>query len=489
MAKIMLVEDDNNLREIYGARLLAEGHEIVAAKDGEEALALAVKEKPELIISDVMMPRISGFDMLDILRNAPETKNTKVIMMTALSQAEDKARADKLGADRYLVKSQVTLEDVAKAVNDVLAGTPATSIEGASGAQTTDPTPVVGVASATPTPATSPAPAQEPVSVATPPAVVPDPIQTPPLSPTMAAPVTAPTNPVPQPPVAAASTPTPEPTSTLPSMSTPPAPVDTSTPPVDPAPTTTPPAIGQTPTTNPVSLDPPLSTLAPDPSTAIPPPPPITPAQPVTATPPAPTPSIPAPEPATTPSVAPPLNPPTPTSDTPIKVELPAPPAELLNPTTPSTATENPVADTGGIPSVGPNLAEALQQEATDSDKAPTSDTGSLTPEAPSIVNGAEDQGIIKPTMPKPEEQPDEPPSRAEPHTPENPLDDTPKKKVIEPINDLTKKPDLAALAAAEEGTGTVLNPGGEAVVAPAQSTEDTPPATPAVDDHSKIAL
>ena len=124
MAKIMLVEDDNNLREIYGARLLAEGHEIVTAKDGEEALAIAVKEKPELIISDVMMPKISGFDMLDILRNAPETKFTKVIIMTALSQTEDKARADSLGADRYLVKSQVTLEDVAKTVRDVLEGKP-----------------------------------------------------------------------------------------------------------------------------------------------------------------------------------------------------------------------------------------------------------------------------------------------------------------------------------------------------------------------------
>src|SRR3954464_5783933 len=122
MAKVMLVEDDNNLREIYGARLEAEGIGIVSAQDGEEALALAVKEKPDLIISDVMMPRISGFDMLDILRNAPETKKTKVIMMTALSQAEDKSRADKLGADRYLVKSQVTLEDVAKVARDVLAG-------------------------------------------------------------------------------------------------------------------------------------------------------------------------------------------------------------------------------------------------------------------------------------------------------------------------------------------------------------------------------
>src|SRR3990167_5825245 len=120
MAKIMLVEDDNNLREIYEARLLAEGYEIVAARDGEEALAVAVKEKPDLIISDVMMQKISGFEMLDILRSTPETKYTKVIRMTALSQAEDKSRADKLGADRYLVKSQVTLEDVAKVAREVL---------------------------------------------------------------------------------------------------------------------------------------------------------------------------------------------------------------------------------------------------------------------------------------------------------------------------------------------------------------------------------
>src|SRR5579864_9136505 len=121
-AKIMLVEDDTNLSEIYQARLEAEGFEIISAKDGEEALALAVKEHPDLIISDVMMPKISGFDMLDILRGTEGIKYTKVIMMTALGQAEDKTRAEKLGADRYLVKSQVTLEDVIQAVHDVLEG-------------------------------------------------------------------------------------------------------------------------------------------------------------------------------------------------------------------------------------------------------------------------------------------------------------------------------------------------------------------------------
>lgn len=116
----MLVEDDNSLREIYEARLVAEGYSVVAAKDGEEALAMALKERPDLIIADVMMPKVSGFDMLDILRSTPETKHTKIIMMTALSQAEDKARAEKLGADRYLVKSQVTLEDVTREARTIL---------------------------------------------------------------------------------------------------------------------------------------------------------------------------------------------------------------------------------------------------------------------------------------------------------------------------------------------------------------------------------
>jgi len=124
MTKIMLVEDDKSLREIYGVRLLAEGYEIISAGDGEEALAMAVKEKPDLILSDVMMPKISGFDMLDILRSTPETKNIKVIMMTALSSEDQRARGEKLGANRYLVKSQVGIEDVVRTVHDLMADMP-----------------------------------------------------------------------------------------------------------------------------------------------------------------------------------------------------------------------------------------------------------------------------------------------------------------------------------------------------------------------------
>lgn len=124
MSKIMVVEDDAALREIYSIRITAEGYDVVTAGDGEEALAVAVREKPDLILSDVMMPKISGFDMLDILRSTPETGNIKVIMMTALSADDQRERGERLGADRYLVKSQVGIEDVVNAIHEVLGDKP-----------------------------------------------------------------------------------------------------------------------------------------------------------------------------------------------------------------------------------------------------------------------------------------------------------------------------------------------------------------------------
>lgn len=203
MAKILLVEDDNNLREIYEARLQAEGYEIVSAKDGEEALVVAKKERPDLIIADVMMPRVSGFEMLDILRNTPELKDVHVIMLTALGQAEDKTRADSLGADRYLVKSQVTLEDIVKAAADVLAGapagTPAMAAATADAAQSqaaaptpapatpaveppavpVTPAPAAPQDSTTPTAPVAPSTPNVSIPVSTPPAAAPTPTATP----------------------------------------------------------------------------------------------------------------------------------------------------------------------------------------------------------------------------------------------------------------------------------------------------------------------
>ncbi|MCA9333726.1 response regulator [Candidatus Saccharibacteria bacterium] len=226
MAKVMLVEDDNNLRQIYEDRLAAEGYTVITAPDGEAALALAVKERPDLIIADIMMPKVSGFDMLDILRSTPETRDTKIIMMTALSQAEDKTRAEKLGADKYLVKSQVTLEDVVKVAADMLneqkAGTDA-----AVASMTNAPTP--------PQPTDSTAPAATPG------------VQ----------PVQAPIEPV---------APPPEPSSPAPSPEPPVTPEPTSAPAPDPTPVSEP-AVTPAPAQDTTSDDTPTVTDAPAPST------------------------------------------------------------------------------------------------------------------------------------------------------------------------------------------------------------------------------
>ena len=110
--KILLVEDDEALAGVYKSRLEIEGFDTAWAPNGEDALSEAVKFKPDLILLDAMMPKISGFDVLDILRNTPETANIHVIMLTALSQPKDKERAEALGVDDYLVKSQVVIGDV-----------------------------------------------------------------------------------------------------------------------------------------------------------------------------------------------------------------------------------------------------------------------------------------------------------------------------------------------------------------------------------------
>ena len=110
--KILLVEDDIALSGVYKSRLEMEGFETLEVNNGEDALSVATKYKPDLILLDAMMPKISGFDVLDILRNTPETANVRIIMLTALSQPKDRERAEGLGVDEYMVKSQVVIGDV-----------------------------------------------------------------------------------------------------------------------------------------------------------------------------------------------------------------------------------------------------------------------------------------------------------------------------------------------------------------------------------------
>lgn len=122
--KILLVEDDEALATVYESRLQLEGFDTRVVNDGEKALSTALDYRPDLILLDVMMPRVSGFDVLDILRNTPDTAKMRVIMLTALSQPKDKERAQTLGADDYLVKSQVVISDVVERVKHHLGMAP-----------------------------------------------------------------------------------------------------------------------------------------------------------------------------------------------------------------------------------------------------------------------------------------------------------------------------------------------------------------------------
>ena len=110
--KILLVEDDDALASVYLKRLQAEGFDVKRVPNGEEALAAAIEYKPNLVVLDIMMPKVSGFEVLDIMRNTPETAKVKIVVLSALSQDSDKERAMSLGADDYLVKSQVVISDV-----------------------------------------------------------------------------------------------------------------------------------------------------------------------------------------------------------------------------------------------------------------------------------------------------------------------------------------------------------------------------------------
>ena len=118
--KILLVEDDDTLAEVYRQRLELEGFDVRRSNNGESALSYAVEYHPDLILLDVMIPNLSGFDVLDILRNSPQSRNVYIIMLTALSQPKDAERAKQLGADDFLVKSQVVIGDVVARIKNKL---------------------------------------------------------------------------------------------------------------------------------------------------------------------------------------------------------------------------------------------------------------------------------------------------------------------------------------------------------------------------------
>ena len=106
--KILIVDDEKEISNLFKTTLEADGYEVTYCGDGETALQTAREFKPDLILLDLMMPRLSGFDALELFRSTLETSAAKIVIFSALNEASDIDRAKQLGADDYIVKSNTS---------------------------------------------------------------------------------------------------------------------------------------------------------------------------------------------------------------------------------------------------------------------------------------------------------------------------------------------------------------------------------------------
>jgi CheY-like chemotaxis protein len=113
---ILIVEDDPVLLKMYSEKFGFEGYRVINAKDGEEALTKAVNEPVDMILLDIMLPKMSGTDFLARLRQNVKAKNTPVVALTNLAEDEEKQKALKLGVKEYLVKAMQTPEQVVETI-------------------------------------------------------------------------------------------------------------------------------------------------------------------------------------------------------------------------------------------------------------------------------------------------------------------------------------------------------------------------------------
>ncbi|MDD3190413.1 MAG: response regulator [Candidatus Pacebacteria bacterium] len=118
--KILIVEDDSYISDMYKIKLEEEGCSVHVAPDGENGLELADKVMPDIILLDVVMPKMDGFAVLQNLRGNEKFNNTPIVMLTNLGQKESVERGLKSGADDYIVKAHFTPSEVVSKIEDIL---------------------------------------------------------------------------------------------------------------------------------------------------------------------------------------------------------------------------------------------------------------------------------------------------------------------------------------------------------------------------------
>lgn len=120
MKRILFIEDEAALQKTFGDILKSEGFEVISALDGETGLNLAKKENPDLVLLDLILPKIHGLDVLREIKQNENTKNIPVIVLTNIESIEKIDKALELGATTYLVKSDYSLEDVIAKIKKAL---------------------------------------------------------------------------------------------------------------------------------------------------------------------------------------------------------------------------------------------------------------------------------------------------------------------------------------------------------------------------------
>jgi len=116
MEKILVIEDDKFLRDLLYKKLVEENFNVATALDGEEGLKKIQEENPNLVLLDLILPGINGFEVLKKAKENPATKDIPVIVLSNLGQKEDVERAIKLGAQDYLIKAHFTLEEIVEKI-------------------------------------------------------------------------------------------------------------------------------------------------------------------------------------------------------------------------------------------------------------------------------------------------------------------------------------------------------------------------------------
>lgn len=120
MAKVLIVEDDKFLRELISQKLTKEGYEASSAVDGEEGVKKVKEEKPDIVLLDLILPGIDGFEVLTKVKEDPSVSSIPVIILSNLGQKEDIERGMKIGATDYLIKAHFTPSEIIEKIKSII---------------------------------------------------------------------------------------------------------------------------------------------------------------------------------------------------------------------------------------------------------------------------------------------------------------------------------------------------------------------------------